>query len=52
MSNMMASLPPLRGKPCPRRWLIRAEEGRGHGQSKQWVWRGKGWGVIGEEGLG
>lgn len=52
----MASLL-LRGKPCPRRWLIRAEKGRGRGQSKQWVWRGKGWerdggGVIGEEGLG
>ena len=28
MSNMMASLPLAGLKPCPRRWLIRAEEGR------------------------
>lgn len=28
MSNMMASLPLAGVKPCPRRWLIRAESRR------------------------
>lgn len=28
MSNMMASLPLAGVKPCPRRWLIRAEKGK------------------------
>lgn len=28
MSNMMASLPLAGVKPCPRRWLIRAESSR------------------------
>lgn len=54
----MASLPLVGVKPCPRRWLIRAEERRRGGEegaadSQQWEWREKGVaGTQGDERLG